>query len=111
MLTPDQIANELQRLASHLENRTEEFGGLLTAAAEAEASYRSERARALLTADGKTAEIRNAQADHSVEHLLHERLITAAVADACRESIRSTRSQLDAVRSMSASVRSAMELT
>ena len=111
MLTPDQIASELQRLAAHLERRTDELAELLTAAAEAESAYRSARARALLVADGRTAEIRNAQADHATEHLLHERLTTAAVADACRESIRSTRAQLDAVRSMSASVRSAMELT
>jgi hypothetical protein len=111
MLTPDQIAAELQRLASHLERRTEELSEFLTAAAEAESSYRAERARALLTSDGRTAEIRNAQADHAVAHLLHERLITAATADACRESIRSTRAQLDAVRSIGASVRSAMELT
>jgi hypothetical protein len=111
MLTPDAIASELHRLATHLERRTDELGELLTEAAEAEATYRAERARAILTADGRTAEVRNAQADHAVAHLLHHRLTTAAVADACRESIRSTRAQIDAVRSMSASVRSAMELT
>ncbi len=109
MLTPDQISSELQRLAAHLERRTDELAGLLTEAAEAEANYRAERARAILTANGKTAEVRNAQADRAVTHLHHHRLTTAAVADACRESIRSTRSQLDAVRSMSASIRSVLE--
>ena len=109
-LTPTDIERDLLRLCAHLEARTSDLAELLMASAEAEHAHKVERARSLLIADGKTAEIRGAQADHATEHLLHARLTATAEADACREAIRSTRAQIDAVRSMGTSLRSAMEI-
>lgn len=109
-MTPHAIESELRRLTAILEERTDDFAGLLRRAAESEVAYRIGYAHALLMADG-TVPQREARATLDTAELLQERRIAEALADACRESIRSARAQLDAVRSISASVRSAMELT
>jgi hypothetical protein len=109
-VTPHDIEGELLRLTAVLEERTAEFAVLLRRAAEAEVAYKIGYAQSLLMADG-TVQARESRATLDTAGLLEDRRIAEALAESCRESIRSTRTQLDAVRSISASVRSAMELT
>jgi hypothetical protein len=62
-------------------------------------------ARAILQVEGDTVAEREAEATLAVEAELTERKITEAVADACRETVRSLRDQLRAVQSVNANVR------
>jgi hypothetical protein len=106
---PAQVENELRRLARKLESKTDALAELLIAAAKADVAYRVSHAKALLAADG-TVQERDAIAVLAVKDALLERKITEAVADAARESVRSLRDQLDAVRSINANTRYAAGL-
>lgn len=110
MLTPAATEAELRRLAKKLEERTDALAELLQAAAEADVTYRLTYAKALLAADGKTVSDREAQATLHTAAELYERKTTEAVADACREAVRSLRDQLSAVQSVNANVRHAAGL-
>jgi hypothetical protein len=108
VLTPTQCEEELRRLSHKLEERTDAFAGLLMEAAEADVRYRVEYAKALLAAEGSTVAEREARALLAVEEerlLLTARKDTEAIADACREAVRSLRDQLSACQSANANVR------
>jgi hypothetical protein len=109
-VTPHAAESELRRLARKLEAKTDALAELLTAAAEADVTHKISYARALLRADAGTVAEREAHATIAVESELTARKITEAIADAARESVRSLRDQLDAVRSINANVRYAAGL-
>jgi hypothetical protein len=100
----------LRRLAKKLEERTDQLADLLTAAAEADVAYRLAFARELLVTEGRTVGDREAAATIATEKELWLRKTTEAVADACREAVRSLRDQLSAVQSVNANVRYAAGL-
>jgi hypothetical protein len=104
-VTPAADEAELRRLAHKLEERTDALAGLLRDAAAADVEYRLAYAKQLLAADGDTVAEREARAVFAVAHELRERKATEAVADACREAVRSLRDQLSAVQSVNANVR------
>jgi hypothetical protein len=104
-VTPHQAETELCRLARKLEERTGALADLLQTAAAADVSYRLAFAKALLAAEGATVAEREARATLATEAELRERRTTDAVADACREAVRSLRDQLSAVQSVNANVR------
>lgn len=89
------------------------YGPLLTAAAVAEADYRTARAKAVLVAKAtrercSVAEAETvADADDHIAGLLMTRLTTRALADSHIEKLRQLRSQIDALRSYTASERAA----
>ena len=68
-------------------------------------NYKLAHARQLLRAEGDTVSEREAEALLACADLLRERRISEAIADACRESVRSLREQLGALRSLNANVR------
>lgn len=104
-LTAQQAEDALGRLAWRLEAKTDALSSLLLDAAEAEVRYKVAYAKALLRSELKTVAEREADATLQCENELMARKTTEAVADACRESVRSLRDQLDAVRSLNASAR------
>jgi len=108
-LTPAEAEAEIIRLSELLGNKTAEYESLAVTAAEAEAGWRIEYAKALLTADGGTVAIREAQATEKCARLYEERKRTEAVAEAAKMSVRSLSEQLSAARSVSASVRASLE--
>ena len=114
-LTPAQTEAELRRLSKKLENRTDALETLLVDAAKADVTYRVEYAKSLLAVEGKTVGDREARALLDVEnddrHLLTDRKHKEAIADACREAVRSLRDQLSAVQSANANVRFAAGLS
>lgn len=110
MLTPKQTEEELRRLARKLEARTDELAPLLQQAAEDDVAYRLAFARARLTSERKTVSEREDEAALATAELLYQRRTSEAVADACRESVRSMRDQLSAVQSVNANVRYASGL-
>jgi hypothetical protein len=110
-LTPAQCETEMRRLAHKLEERTDALAGLLEAAAEADVAYKVAFATALLKATGNTVSEREARATLAVEAELRERKHAEAIADACREAVRSLRDQLSAVQSVNANIRFQAGLT
>jgi hypothetical protein len=109
-VTPAALEAELQRLSAKLEEKSDELATLLETAAEADVNHKLAYARALLRAEGDTVGAREAEAVLAVADLLRERRISEAVADACRESVRSLRSQLSALQSVNANARAAAGL-
>jgi hypothetical protein len=104
-VTPVQAEAELRGLARKLEERTDALAGLLRTAAEADVNFKTAYAKALLAAAGDTVSEREARATLTVETELRDRKHTEAIADACREAVRSLRDQLSAVQSVNANVR------
>lgn len=109
MITPASVEAELRRLCKKLEERTDSLAQLLHAAAEAEVAYRAEFAKALLKSDAKTVAEREAEATLATEDHLYARKTSEAVADACREAVRSLRDQISAVQTVSRSVTESMK--
>ena len=103
--------NLLDELARRLATATTDLGPLLTAAATAEAAYKTERAKAVLRArvDAKSMSEAEtvADADDRVSELLMARLTTAALADSQKELIRSLRAHMDAEQTNRADQRAA----
>lgn len=104
------VLAELERLSDLSMDRAREFSEQAVAAASAEAEHKRLRARRILLAraEGEKsvagAEV-VAEADEVVSNAYHDRLVTAAVADATRESMRSIRENQNALRTAAASAR------
>ena len=104
------VLAELERLSDLSMERAREFGEQAVAAASAEANHKRLRARRILLAKAEGerstagAEV-VAEADETVANAYHDRLVTAAVADATRESMRSIRENQNALRTAAASAR------
>jgi hypothetical protein len=109
-LGPAAVEAEMRRLAEELEKRTSALAGLLETAASADVAFKLAYARAVLEAEGRTVPEREAQATLAVETELRERKHAEAVADACREAVRSLRDQLSALQSLNRNVRYAAGL-
>jgi len=78
--------------------------------ADAEHEYRHRKSIAILEADGKTVQEREAQAEEKIGRFRHERDKAAALKEAALESLRSRRGQLSAVQSICNAVKAEMEL-
>jgi hypothetical protein len=105
-----QLLGELEQLNDLSLEKVREYDTLAVQAAEAEALHKTIRAKAILEAKingAKSAVDAEARADANerVAEALQHRLVTAAVADACREALRSVRNNQDSLRTAIASHR------
>lgn len=98
-MTPQELDEELHRLNSRLEGKTEAFAILARDAAVAEVDYKIEFAKALLVSGKKTVSEREADALIQCEDYYRARKVNEAVANACLEAMRSIRDQISAVQS------------
>lgn len=109
ILSQMDIENEITRLSALLEEQTHEFGTVLSERARAEGEYRVEYARVFTTLrmgpNKMSEETCKQQATVDVGELLTRRLGAEARERYLEEQCRSLRSQLDAVRTLSANVR------
>ena len=108
--TEADVLAELERLHFLSLAKVQEYESTATAAAENEAAHKAMRAKRVLLA--KANGVRSiaeaeytAEADDDVAQAYLQRLILAAQADACRESLRSLRTSSEALRTMCASYR------
>lgn len=111
-----QVLEEMERLADMSMEMAADYKGQAVEAAEAEALHKSLRARRILQAQathaGNTgrapsmalAEV-TAEADNAVADALQDRLVKSAIADSTRETLRSVRTNQDALRTAAASHR------
>lgn len=114
-LTPVQVEAEILRLSQYLEEQTHTYADLATKAGTDEATYKALAAKMRLAAmmtpmpDGRkatatwAADVADANDDVAQAYL--DRRISEAEADACREAMRTTRTQLDALRTIAANQR------
>lgn len=118
IVTPTDVEQELIRLVERLEQASAFIRAKVLELAEVENAYVLARARALVEATARTVEQRNAQALLTVEEttknpewgggLVTRRTHLEAIVRASREGAHNIRSEIEAVRSLGASARSAM---
>lgn len=110
------VLGELERLNDLSMEKVREFQGLAVESAEAEATHKTMRAKRALKAQadakantGKAMSMAQAEtvaeADDDVAAAYFQRLTSHALAEACRESMRSIRSNQEALRTAAASAR------
>lgn len=108
--TEHQVLEELERLHFMSLEEARLYSGTAIKAAEAEAAHKALRAKRVLLAKANgvksiaEAEF-TAEADEDVSQAYLARLISAAEADAHRESLRTIRTNQEALRTMAASHR------
>lgn len=105
---------ELERLNDVSMDHVAQYQHLATEAAETEAAYKALKAKAVLMAKANgvkgIAEAEyHADATPEIAGAYQERLVAAAKADACREALRSIRTNQDALRTAVASHRSPIQ--
>lgn len=110
-VSPFQVEQQLTRLSACLESKTDELGHLLQTAAEADVKFKVEHSKALLRSRAKTAGQREAEAIVDCADLLMAKRTSEAIADACRESVRSIRDQLSAAQTVANQLRAEMQWT
>ena len=112
----EEVLGELERLNDLSMEKVREFQGLAVESAEAEATHKTMRAKRILQAQadakvttGKSMSVAQAEvvaeADDEVAAAYFARLSASALAEACRESMRSIRSNQEALRTAAASAR------
>lgn len=108
--TEAQVLLEMERLSDESMQRAADFAIQAVLAAQAEATHKAMRARRQLLARANgiksmaEAEV-IAEADDDVAGAYMDRLVSAATADACREAMRSIRTNIEAMRTAVASHR------
>lgn len=103
-LTAVQVESEIMRLCDELENRTYELAGRARLAAESEANHKAKWAFAFIGAEGTEAR-RKAEADAKCHEDYMKRKVEEGLYQSCKESLLSLRTQIDALRSISANIR------
>lgn len=114
--TEANVLGELEHLNDLSMSLVQEYKAQAVEAAKAEASHKALRAKRVLTAQasGVTQTGRNmsvaqaettAEADETVAEAYQHRLVTAALADATKEAMRSVRTNQDSLRTAAASHR------
>lgn len=104
MFSQVDIEQELYRLVQVLEDETSTYAILAQDDARKSARYKAEWAKAYLRAEGAVRE-RESAADVVCRELLTEAKIAEALLKSKREKLTSTRSSIDALRTLSANVR------
>jgi hypothetical protein len=108
--TEAEVLGELERLHFLSLEKVQEYETMAVTAAEAEATHKAMRAKRTLMAKANgvrsisEAEL-TAEADPDVSQAYLQRLTSAALADSCREAMRSIRTNQEALRTMAASHR------
>lgn len=105
-----EVLEELERLNEMSMDRAHAYTQLATDAAEAEAAHKALRAKRVLIAKAQgvrsiTEAEYTAEADDDVANAYLTRLTTAAISDSCRETLRSIRTNQEALRTAIASLR------
>jgi len=104
-LSPVEIENELVRLANDLETLTDKMVKKGIEVGHKEIDYKKARATAVLKADGKNADQRDANASLACAEEFSAFREATAVYDAMRDKSYAIRYQIEVLRSLAANVR------
>lgn len=115
MLTAVEVEQRIWALSSEMEEMTYDLAERAEAAAEAEAHYKAERAKSRLSArsrpgHGPSGRTTDAEADDVArkenEAALRDYLVKDAIYQATRDALYAKRTQIEALRTIAASIRS-----
>jgi len=108
-LSQVEVEERIQAVIERMEEETEAYDDVAQAAAEAEADYRRDSARALLAVinagEKQTVAERQARADLLTADAHKNHLITQAARNSKREHLQTLRAHLDSLRTLNASIR------
>jgi len=105
VVTQARVESEIMRLSALLEDRNDAIASAAERAAHADVAYRRMHAGAILQAEGRNAEQREAWAHLQVLDEYYERKMAESSLLAAQESARSLRAQLSALQSLAANIR------
>ena len=106
MVNQGQIESEILRLSRMLEANTDEHALAAEKEAAAEVNWKAEEAVSMLQSEQKSAGLREAEALVAHRELFAAYRASQAILGAITEKNRTLRAQLDALRTLSANVRS-----
>lgn len=108
-LSQVEVEERIQAVMDAMESQTEHYDTISREAAEAEADYRRDSARALIAVINSETKMtvaeRQARADLLTADAHRKHLIKQAARNSCRESLMTLRTHLDALRTLNASIR------
>lgn len=111
LLTQGEVEEQIVAISDAMEHETARYAAIADAAATAEADYKLRVSRALIAIANSgptriTAAERQARAEITAAEELRIWKITEARRQACKEALLTLRARLDALRSLSANIRS-----
>lgn len=104
MITPGQVEDELQRFMIRLEEATEHMAALGRAAGEAEVAHKVAYAQAFLRATGPVATREQLAVSETADAMLARRIAEVQL-QSQREVLHTIRTQIDALRTIAANLR------
>lgn len=105
VLTPVEVESEILRLVSRLEDMTAELAVYARAAADAESTHKAAYAKSFIEAEGSMT-LREHHATLRTHSLYKQRRYSEATYASAKEALHTMRVQIDALRTISASIRS-----
>lgn len=108
MMSPDEVLAEIMRVSQQLDWQVGEAARRARVAAECEVAYKLAFAKALLVSDGKNAPERDAKALLACADKFEAHKHADAVLWGAQEAGRTLRTQIDALRTLSADLRAAI---
>lgn len=110
LITPQQLVQELLRMSKLLDQAHDELVARSHEWAKAEDCYRLAKANAFLASSGTVGE-RTARQDKATSDERHAAHLAEALKVAALEAVRSRRTQISAIQSVAAAVRSDLEMS
>jgi len=104
-ISSEEVESELVRITSQMEEETEAFESLAKDHAVKEAAYKKEWYKEYLAAEGAVKN-KESWAGYKTSDLYYEAMVAEALVRAKREKLHSLRTACDALRTISANVRS-----
>lgn len=104
-ISSEEVESELVRITSQMEEETEAFESLAKDHAVKEATYKKEWYKEYLAAEGAVKN-KESWAGYKTSDLYYEAMVAEALVRAKREKLHSLRTACDALRTISANVRS-----
>ena len=110
LLTPHSLQTAMLAKSAEVDEALDEFRTLNVAHVEADRAARVARNTALLTAEGANAQERLAKAEQAAESPIYAEKMASALKESSKEALRARLAQLNALQSLSSTVREEMRL-
>jgi len=110
LLTPHDLQRALLAKSAEIDEALDEFRIACLAWPDADRAARIARNTALLTAEGKSADIRMAKAEQAAEEPIYAEKMKGALKESAKSALNARLAQLNALQSLSSTVREEMRL-
>lgn len=110
LLTPHDLQQAMLAKSAEVDQALESYRQALLAWPGADRAARISMNTAMLTADGKSSDLRKAQAEQAAEEHLHRANLASAQRDISKSALNARLAQLSAFQSLATTVREEMRL-